>query len=503
MPKSYDSQNKTSFTPPRKLGGKCQHINLLARVMCFMAFLLTAFDSVALQNDDSTNYGQPSMADSTAVHDRGQVSMADSTAVHFRKSSSGLDFSWDTNEAKLERLKQKIHEMFATDPSLIISSLKIVGSASPEGSEKYNRLLSEKRATAVYDYLTEFISLPDSITKFEYLGRNWKGLYDLVSSDPSVPSHPEVLSLLRKALTNSGLSASESNRLLFQLKKLKGGEPYIYLYRHLFPALRTSYVYVEYEKQSNLGSDSNVLEEIDSIGSQHVDTLVTKSEETDSATYLPADIYSTISPSPYTEATSSLQADTDVKSPFYMDLRTNMLYDIAAVPNIGAEFYVGKNISVYGNWMYGWWDNDSRHRYWRIYGGELGGRWWFGNQAHDKPLTGHHIGIYGGLLTFDFEWGGTGYMGGLPGGTLWDRALVNAGIEYGYSLPISRRLNIDFSLGLGYLGGNYIKYFPFDNDYYRQKEYKMRFFGPTKLEVSLVWLIGRGNFNAGKGGDAR
>ena len=29
------------------------------------------------------------------------------------------------------------------------------------------------------------------------------------------------------------------------------------------------------------------------------------------------------------------------------------------------------------------------------------------------------------------------------------------------------------------------------DEYYIQKEYKMRFWGPTKLEVSLVWLIGR------------
>lgn len=128
-------------------------------------------------------------------------------------------------------------------------------------------------------------------------------------------------------------------------------------------------------------------------------------------------------------------------------------------------------------------------------------RWWFGKKAHAKPLTGHHIGIYSGILTFDFENGDTGYLGGKPGGTLWDRWLLNTGFEYGYSLPVAKRLNIDFSIGLGYLGGNYIKYYPFDNDYYFDKEYRMRYFGPTKVEVSLVWLIGRGNTNIRKGGE--
>lgn len=184
-----------------------------------------------------------------------------------------------------------------------------------------------------------------------------------------------------------------------------------------------------------------------------------------------------------------------------MAVKTNMLYDTGLVPNLAAEFYVGKNLSVFGEWMYAWWDSYNRHRYWRIYGGDIGLRWWFGAKAHEKPLTGHHLGIFAGVLTFDFELGDYGYMGGKPGGTLWDRCMVNSGIEYGYSLPVGSRLNIDFSIALGYMGGNYIKYFPFDNEYYRDKEYKMRYFGPTKAEISLVWLIGPGNVNKKKGGD--
>ena len=487
MSKSYDSR-KHSFNPPYA-SGKHYNISLLVRLACFVVFLQTALDSVALQKDDSARCRH--------------VCIADSTEIHFSISGSGLDLGWDVNGVKLEGLKQRINERAATDSSLIISSLRIVGSASPEGPEKYNRILSEKRANAIYEYLTEFVAIPDSITSFEYLGGNWKRLYELVVSDPSVPSYPEVLALLSKAATDSGKLSTENNILLNRLKSLRGGEPYTYIYRNLFPALRSSCVYVEYERRTDNESDNKGLDEIAPAGSQPVDSDVTVSEEIESAPDSGTDPESAVSPMLPAEDIPSVEFSTDERKPFYMDIRTNMLYDIAAVPNIGAEFYVGRNISVYGNWMYGWWDNDARHRYWRIYGGELGARWWFGHKAHAKPLTGHHIGIYGGVLTFDFEWGDTGYMGGKPGGTLWDRPLVNAGIEYGYSLPISNRLNIDFSIGLGHMGGNYIKYFPFDDDYYRQKEYKLRFFGPTKLEVSLVWLIGRGNYNNRKGGDAR
>ena len=188
------------------------------------------------------------------------------------------------------------------------------------------------------------------------------------------------------------------------------------------------------------------------------------------------------------------------KKPFYMALKTNMLYDVLAVPNIGIEFYLGNNWSIGGNVMYGWWNSRSDKRYWRIYGGDIAVRKWFGRKAEEKPLTGHHLGLYGQIFTYDFEWGGKGYMGGKPGKTLWESPNYAFGIEYGYSLPIARRLNIDFTLGVGYWGGKYYTYNPRDGHFVWQSTRNRHWFGPTKAEISLVWLLGRGNSNNTKGG---
>ena len=174
-----------------------------------------------------------------------------------------------------------------------------------------------------------------------------------------------------------------------------------------------------------------------------------------------------------------------------MSLKTNLLYDAALVSNIGAEFYLGKGWSVGANWMYAWWNSNKRHNYWRIYGGELDIRKYFGRRAQTKPLTGHHLGLYGQMLTYDFETGGTGYQSKLSYGV---------GIEYGYSLPLGRRLNLDFGIGIGYLGGEYKKYDPIDGHYVWKETKQRHWFGPTKAEVSLIWLIGRGNYNEKKGG---
>lgn len=468
MSTPYDSHFTPMFTPPNG-GGRCLAISCLLRLICFIALLMAVCEMDAR----------------TTVSPEAQV-VADSTEIYFRQSSSSLDFGLDANGEHLDNLLRQIQNVTGQDSTFVISTLRVIGSASPEGSEQINRLLSEKRARTLFDYIAAHVSLPDSITDIEYLGRNLRGLYSLVASDSSVPSQTEVLALLKKAVSGPELSTAESNRLLYQLKTLNDGKPYAYMYRHLFPALRYSFLYVEYEKRANREIDQFVLKAIEADNNALSDSAATER--------VTADVY-------VTEEILTDEFTSKTSRPFWMDIRTNMLYDVVAVPNIGAEFYLGKNISVLANWMYGWWDKDSRHRYWRIYGGELGARWWFGRKADAKPLTGHHLGVYAGVLTFDFEWGGTGYMGGKPGGTLWDCCLVNSGIEYGYSLPVGKRLNIDFTIGLGYFGGNYIKYFPFDNDYYREKEYKMRFFGPTKAEISLVWLIGRDNTNKRKGGE--
>lgn len=200
------------------------------------------------------------------------------------------------------------------------------------------------------------------------------------------------------------------------------------------------------------------------------------------------------------EVTVNQAAAEPTCKPFYMGIKTNMLYDLGAIPNIGAEFYLGANFSVVANWEYSWWKSDKKSWYWRSYGGDVALRYWLGKASRNKPLTGHHLGLYGQMITYDFEVGGRGYIADSgfgkdksEDGTLgWNWA---AGLEYGYSLPIARRLNIDFTLGVGYHWGNFKEYLPIDGHYVWQATKRRQYIGPTKLEVSLVWLIGCDNYN--------
>lgn len=289
-----------------------------------------------------------------------------------------------------------------------------------------------------------------------------------------IPYRGETIGLLQEIADEKRQTGIEPARSLQRLKRLRGGKPYLYLYRKIFPAVRTSRLMIHY--------DRILLTPLVSP-----DLLVT------------ADIDSVIAAETYRDiAIDTTSFGDNLCRPFYMDVRTNLLFDALALPNIGLEFYIGKNFSIGGNWVYAWWSKNAIHHFWRAYGGELFGRWWFGSKAHRKPLTGHHLGVYGQIYTYDFEMGGKGQMGGKPGGTLWDKAQWGAGIEYGYSLPVGRRINIDFTLGIGYTTGYYHIYKPIDGHYVWQSTNHRRWFGPTKAEISLVWLLGCDNYNRSK-----
>lgn len=167
-------------------------------------------------------------------------------------------------------------------------------------------------------------------------------------------------------------------------------------------------------------------------------------------------------------------------------IKTNLLHDVAITPDIGAEIWFdGGRVSVAAETVWAWWSNDARHQYWRVRGGWLEVRRWLGKDG--VVARGHHVGIYGMMIDFDFEFGGRGVRS--PGG-MW-----GAGFSYGYSLPVSPRLHLDFNLRVGYDRGDVMKYKPMCGTYVCTGRDDRFYFGPTAVEVTLVWFPGRGKKN--------
>ena len=175
------------------------------------------------------------------------------------------------------------------------------------------------------------------------------------------------------------------------------------------------------------------------------------------------------------------------ESSLAVQLRTNGLYDLALCPNVGLELQTDLGLAFQLDYVGAWWNRQKNNRYFSNYGLQTELRYYFASPKMDFPYTGHHAGVYFQMATYDFEFGGTGYQC-----KDLDKS-IGFGISYGYSKPISRRLSLDFTLGIGYFTSKYTVYEP-STSWYRATGYKkLTWFGPTKAEVTLVWNLNKNN----------
>lgn len=184
------------------------------------------------------------------------------------------------------------------------------------------------------------------------------------------------------------------------------------------------------------------------------------------------------------------------KERFYtVAAKTNLLYDAVTALNAEVEFPVGKNFSVMVEDVFPWWNwgpNGKKYCF-QIWSMGIEPRWWFARDDRRDYLTGHFAGVYGMSGKYDLQWDTKlCYQG-----EFW-----SAGLTYGYALPVSRWMNMEFSVSAGFLRTDYRHYQP-DPGYehlFRDKYNvgTVSWFGPTKLKVSLVIPIGKDSHKVNK-----
>lgn len=171
-------------------------------------------------------------------------------------------------------------------------------------------------------------------------------------------------------------------------------------------------------------------------------------------------------------------------------VKSNLLHDMLLTPDIGFEVGFTPHWSLSLQGVCAWWSNDSRHRYWRVAGGTAEARYWIVPANFSRTQKGHHVGIYCSAHCFDFEFGNTGHQ---SKGPVW-----GGGITYGYSIPLSRRLNLDLSASIGGSWGKALKYHPECGKYVCDSHLDIQRFGISDLGVTLVWYPGKGDSNTPK-----
>ena len=406
------------------------------------------------------------------------------TTIYFRPGYSLLELSYRDNAANMKALTLGI-QTIKGNPCVQLQHIRILSAASPEGNSALNKRVAKRRGERLRDYLKETLVLPDSIFTVSSAGEDWQGLAALIAREKT-PWRNKALQIIRHTpewVTRNGKVVDGRKR---QLQNLDGGKAWKYMLDNHFYTLRTGAVVVCEVKtlaaESTPSAAEASLEQARPGAHAEARSEQARPEpasQSPSSPPFPA-IPSQVHPEPQAPPVAS-----------YFALKSNLLYDALLVPNLSLEASIGSGWTLGAGGMLAWWSKDAKHRYWRIYGGDLEIRKYFGALSKSKPLQGHHLGIYGDFLTYDFEFGAKGYQ---------SKATYAAGIKYGYSHPIANRLNLDFSLGIGYLHSNYKTYVPRDGCYVYQETKKRKWLGPTQAEISLVWLLGKGNTNKKKGG---
>lgn len=189
----------------------------------------------------------------------------------------------------------------------------------------------------------------------------------------------------------------------------------------------------------------------------------------------------------------------DVKPLFA--IKTNLLYDIASVVNVGIEIPIRSHYSVDVDLLFPWWvwddgTEDSRRDRFILVNGNIEGKYWFGDRSRRSVLTGWYAGLYTGGGLYDIEIDGEGDQG---------EFIILGGVSGGYAHTVNRSgsLRLEYSLGASYIKSDYKKYqalYSTDSNWHAVESSNgvYRWLGPAKAEVSLAWLISYKKMKGGR-----
>ncbi|MEG2755202.1 MAG: DUF3575 domain-containing protein [Mucinivorans sp.] len=389
--------------------------------------------------------------------------------LFFRDGSSVVEEPYDGNGERLHTIISRLRQL-TSDSTLIIRSFTLEASTSPTGKWSFNQLLAQKRYDAIERYLRGFVSLPDSVIHRVNGGIAYHNLRDSVAAS-DYPYRDTVVYLIDH--TPEFIYDQHHNwvdGLKRQLMSLHGGRTWNSMADRFFPAMRYTMVSI------TVGTAPVPMEPkrtLPTIAAAPVETLIKKPATQPLSPFVPS--------TPYV----SLR----VPAKPILAIKTNLLYDALTALNLELELPIGRHWSIAGQVIFPWWKSNSANMTLQLFTASIQGRYWFGERTHREPLTGWNIGLYVGGGLFDVQpFTPRGVQG---------EFFIAAGLSAAYAHSIGNNLRLEYSLGVGYMQTNYRRYtMTRDTRYgdikvwdYPWQTNRHRWFGPTKLEVSLVWLI--------------
>ena len=371
---------------------------------------------------------------------------SDRYALYYYHDRIDLQEDYLDNAMQMARIK----DMLLHSPH--IDSIAIYAYSSPEGSPKWNNWLAVKRAEAAKAFILSNLS-NDSVLLSEDIilhpmGENWEGLYEELYANYHLLNRDAVLRIMKAKVS------TETKK--WRLQNLDGGYTYTRIIRNHMPRLRVATWICVYMQKPDFVAP--VIQDYKpDMGSIRIDTLP-----------LPE-----LLPLPSVEKRKTTM----------FALKTNLLYDAVTALNAELEVPIGKRFSVMVEDVFPWWKagpNGNKYclQMWTM---SIEPRWWFYRKGMSDRLQGHFIAPYAMSGKYDLQWDTNICYRGYG----W-----SAGLTYGYSMPLCKWLNMEFSMSIGYLNASYQHYQPSPDYEHLFKDPdnagRLTYIGPTKLKVSLV-----------------
>lgn len=411
----------------------------------------------------------------------------DITDEDFYRNAASVVFKvskWDlpTEDKTLKELQESVLPQIRRD-SLKIVRVKLRGAASPEGPETFNRFLSEHRQRALYDFVREYMQIPqaDSLL-LETATEDYNYLYKMMLQADD--SDCEKV----KQLFDKYIPSGQYARLKRALQTIDGGRLWRRILVTYFPPLRAARMIIVCQRKP----EPKPIEPIE---------IVEPSEPE-----VPVDIPVTPEPEPWVERYARREL---------LSVKTNLLfYGVympgynrwCPIPNIAVEYYPLRGHFTYGaSFDCPWWQNYWGHKYFQVRNYQLETRYYFRRgdielrpEGKGAAFKGFYLQAYAHAtlfgICFDRNRGWVGEGGG-------------AGLGLGYVMPLSKKghWRMEFQLQAGfffcvydpYQFENLINLDYHDNLYYyrwtqkpglfKKRQYRSTWIGPTRVGVTLSY----------------
>lgn len=154
---------------------------------------------------------------------------ADVTAlINYKSGSTRFDEQMGKNKQEIDKVLDALHKLTFTG-ELVLDSVNMIATSSPEGPERMNEQLAIQRAKDLKKYLLRRTDDSEDVELFQSraIGEDWNKLVSLIRNDENIRSRNEIVNIL------SGIRNNDAKE-----RALRNFKEYPYIRKELYPQLR-------------------------------------------------------------------------------------------------------------------------------------------------------------------------------------------------------------------------------------------------------------------------